>query len=101
MSKDPKDCQNMQDVRAGIDATDKDIIDLLVLRAAYIDRASEIKQRDGLPARISDRVEQVVGNVKTHADARGLSPDLAETLWRQLIEWSIAREEKVLGSDPN
>ena len=89
----------MQDVRAGIDATDSDIIDLLVLRATYIDRASAIKQRDGLPARISDRVEQVVSNVKHHAADRGLSPDLAETLWRQLIEWSIAREEKVLGSD--
>ena len=33
----------------------------------------------------------------TAAEGQGLDPDLIETLWRQLIDWSIRREEQVLG----
>jgi isochorismate pyruvate lyase len=41
----------------------------------------------------------VVGNVRRHAIAHGLPPELVEKLWRRLIDWSIAREESVLGPD--
>jgi hypothetical protein len=46
-----------------------------------------------------DRVEEVVGNVRRHAEVYGLPPDLVEKLWRRLIDWSIAREESKLGPD--
>ena len=52
-----------------------------------------------LPARIDARVEQVVQNVRRHAETYGLPPDLVEKLWRRLIDWSIAREESRLGPD--
>ena len=70
---------------------------LLAERAGYIDRAAEIKAAAGLPARIDARVEEVVAGVRARADAAGLSPDLAESLWRRLIDWSIDREEQRLG----
>ncbi len=38
-------------------------------------------------------------NVRAHAVAHKLSPDLVEKLWRRLIDWSIAREESALGPD--
>jgi len=41
----------------------------------------------------------VVANVRAHALAYGLPPDLVEKLWRRLIDWSIAREESRLGPD--
>ncbi len=97
--KRPADCETMQDIRAEIDRLDAALIALLVERAGYIDRAALVKAGAGLPARIDARVEQVVANVRAEAVAQGLSPDLAETLWRQLIDWSIAREETVLGAD--
>ena len=97
--KRPADCETMQDIRAEIDRIDVALISLLAERAGYIDRAAQVKTVVGLPARTVDRVEQVVANVRAEADARGLAPDLAEVLWRQLIEWSIAREEIVLGAD--
>lgn len=97
--KRPADCMTMQDIRAEIDRLDVALIGLLVERVGYIDRAAQVKTEIGLPARITDRVEQVVANVCAEADAQGLAPDLAETLWRQLIDWSIAREETVLGAD--
>jgi isochorismate pyruvate lyase len=95
--KQPKDCRDMAEVRAGIDRLDAELVQLLARRAGYIDRAAQIKAGVGLPARIGARVEEVVANVRGLAQANGLDPDLAETLWRQLIEWSITREEAVLG----
>lgn len=93
----PEDCNSMAELRAAIDQLDQDLIDLLAQRARYIDRATELKPAEALPARISSRVEKVVDNVRSAAHARALDPDLAEALWRPLIEWSIRREEKILG----
>lgn len=93
----PADCHSMTELRAEIDRLDRALIALLVERAGYIDRAVELKPAEGLPARIEPRVAEVLANVRKQAQAGGLDPDLAEALWTQIIEWSIAREERVLG----
>ena len=93
------ECKTMAHVRAEIDRVDAALVALLAERATYIDRASELKPALGLPARIEDRVEDVVAKVRASATAKRLDPDLAEALWRRLIDWSIAREEKVIGKD--
>jgi isochorismate pyruvate lyase len=89
----------MRELRVQIDRLDRQLIELLVTRAGYIDRASELKPGEGLPARIPDRVEDVVQKVRASSTEMGMDPDLAETLWRSLIDWSIAREERVLGPE--
>lgn len=98
--KAPQDCQNMADIRAEIDRLDAGLMDMLAQRAAYIDCAAQIKLRDGLPARLTDRVAQVLDNVARHAARAGLEPAPYVEMWRGLIEWSIAREEKTLGKGP-
>ncbi len=95
----PQDCETMQDLRVQIDMLDRQLIEMLVTRAKYIDRASQLKPGEGLPARIPDRVEEVVQRVRASSDQLGMDPDLAEKLWRILIDWSIAREERVIGPD--
>lgn len=95
----PSQCNTMADVRAEIDRIDARLVGLLAERAAYIDRAAELKPALGLPARIDDRVEEVVEKVRARAIAEAFDPDLAEALWRQLIDWSIAREEAKIGPD--
>lgn len=97
--KAPADCHSMQDLRVQIDALDAEIVAKLMARAGYIDRAVVLKQSENMPARINDRVEDVVAKVRARAVAEGLDPALVEDLWRRLIEWSIAREEQVLGPD--
>ena len=94
-----KDCTSMTEIRAEIDRLDEALVKLFAERAGYIDRAAEIKAVVDLPARIEARVEEVVANVRRHAVAEGLPPDLVEKLWRRLIDWSIAREESRLGPD--
>ena len=95
----PEDCTDMAQIRAEIDRLDDDLVRLFAERAGYIDRAAQIKAGVDLPARIDSRVEEVVQNVRRHAEAYGLPPDLVEKLWRRLIDWSIAREESHLGPD--
>lgn len=97
--KQPGDCTTMAELRVEIDRLDHDLVQLFAQRATYIDRAAQIKAVADLPARIDNRVEQVVQNVRHHAETYGLPPDLVEKLWRRLIDWSIAREESRLGPD--
>jgi isochorismate pyruvate lyase len=86
----------MVELRSAIDELDGSIIQLLATRATYIDRAAELKSVNGLPANIPTRVEEVVAKVKANAAREGFDADLAEQIWRQLISWSIAREERKL-----
>lgn len=90
---------DMATLRAHIDALDERLVALLAERHALIDRAARIKAREGLPARIDARVEEVVGNVGRHAEARGLDRALIEALWRQVIEAAIAQEDRHLSKD--
>lgn len=100
--KTPADCTTMVELRAEIDRLDVELVALFAQRVGYIDRAAQIKAEVGLPARIGSRVEEVVSNVRRHAEAHGLPPDKLEKLWRRLIDWSIEREEDSLGKDlPN
>ena len=94
----PDDCRTMAELRRQIDAIDIELITLLVTRSRYIDRAVDLKTIEGLPARTTERVAEVLDNVGATASEKGLDPDLARRLWTELIEWSIQRESRVLGA---
>ncbi len=90
----------MHDLRARIDALDARLIALLAERSALIDEAAWIKSREHLPARIDSRVEEVAANARRLAGPAGLDPDLAEGLWRLMMEHFIAQEDRVLSARP-
>lgn len=87
---------DMPALRAEIDALDRQLILLLARRRDLIARAAQIKSGIGWPARIDDRVEEVVDNARRNAVKEGLDPDLIERIWRDLIEAAIAQEERHL-----
>ncbi len=93
----PEECRSMGELRDQMDRVDRQLIGMLAQRASYIDGAAELKPGEGLPAGSPTRVEEVVSNVRAGAGEAGFDPDLAEQLWRILIDWSIAREEQVIG----
>ncbi|SFT79430.1 chorismate mutase [Sedimentitalea nanhaiensis] len=95
-AQSPADCADMGSVRAQIDRLDADLVQLLAQRAGYIDRAAELKAANGWPARIPERVEQVIANARAAAGQAGLDPALAEALWQVLVEWSIVREARTI-----
>jgi isochorismate pyruvate lyase len=88
----------MAELRIVIDDLDTRLVGLLALRSDCIDRAVELKHSEGLPARIDARIEEVVANTRRTARDVGLDPDLAERLWREIIGWSVAREERAFAA---
>ena len=98
--KSPADCADMTDIRAGIDAVDRELIALFAARSAYIARAAEIKKAAGIPANVPSRVADVLAKIRAAATKAGLDPDLYAAMWQKLIDASIAAEERHLsGSD--
>lgn len=91
MAKAPKDCQTMVDVRAGVDAIDRELVRLLVVRQGYMDAAARIKPNRAA-VYDADRIEDVVSKVLAEGRRQGLSPQIAEPVWRKLIERCIAHE---------
>lgn len=83
-------------LRRRIDALDARLVALLAERTRLIDRAAQIKLAAGLPARIDARVEEVAANVRRLAADEGADPDLAEAVWRLMMQHFIEREARVL-----
>ncbi len=90
----PADCTTMAEVRQGVDALDRALVAMLVERQGYMDAAARIKQ-DRDTVRDNARVEDVVAKVKAEARKLGLSEDIAEPVWRTLVERCIAYEFEV------
>ena len=92
----PADCNDMDELRRQIYKLDVKIIELLAHRSEFIDRATELKSSNGMPARIHERIEKVVSNARSAALELDMDSDLVEKIWRILIDWSIQREAKTI-----
>lgn len=86
-----KTCQTMTDVRYEVDRLDEALVRLLVERQSYMDAAARIKG-DRHAVHDRPRIEDVIAKVLATAKAEGLSPAIAEPVWRKLIERCIAYE---------
>jgi len=87
----PERCTNMGEVRDQIDRLDRALVKLLSERQRYIERAAEIKP-DRDTVRDEARIADVLAKVLAEAGKAGLRADIAEPVWRTLIERSIAHE---------
>ena len=88
---DPEACTTMTDVRAGVDAIDREIVALLKRRFGYMDAAARIKpDRDAV--RDEARKADVHAKVAAEAERLGLSADRLHAVWEELMEQSIAHE---------
>ena len=88
---DPAECQTMAQVRQGVDALDRALVALIAERQRYMDAAARIKpDRDAVFDQA--RIDDVVAKVLKAAEAHGLSPDIAEPVWRLMIDRCIAHE---------
>jgi isochorismate pyruvate lyase len=86
-----QNCGSMTELRQAIDVLDARLVALLAVRQAYIERAAQLKTgRDQV--RDPERIEDVVSKVVAEGRKAGLSADIAEPVWRTLIEASIRHE---------
>ena len=92
--KPAAECQTMVEVREGVDAIDRALVDLLAQRFGFMDAAARIKPTRDV-VRDEGRKAQVIANAAAAARAAGLPDGLAESLWETLVEASIAYELSV------
>ncbi|WP_026412922.1 chorismate mutase [Actinomadura oligospora] len=78
------DPTSLVEVRARIDALDGDLVRLLAERQALVRRAAAFKI-DEQAVRAPGRVEQVVQAARERAAGAGLSPSVADAVWRAMI----------------
>lgn len=86
-----KTCADMAEVRAEIDAIDRELVAILADRLHFIAEAARIKPRRD-QVRDEDRVDDVLAKVRAEAARQGIDPDLIAGVFRELVERSIAHE---------
>ncbi len=89
--KAPEDCRDMLDVRAGVDATDRELVELLDRRFGYMRAAARIKQSRET-VRDEERKASVINAAVAEAERRGIPGDVIADVWERLVEGSIAYE---------
>ena len=87
----PESAATMAEVREGVDALDRALVVLIAERQRYMDAAARIKP-DRSVVHDDARIEDVVSKVLAAAGPAGLSPAIAEPVWRTLIDRCIAHE---------
>lgn len=90
------ECQTKEEVRSEIDRIDTVLVAVLAERFGYVRRMAELK-RSPSDAYDEDRIEAVLNLVRRESEKQGLDVELAESLWRRLIDWNIAYEERSIG----
>lgn len=87
----PEACATMAEVRRGVDALDREIVNRLAERFRYMDAAARIKpEREAV--RDEARKAEVLRNVSAHAREDGAPEAAIAELYDRLIEASIAYE---------
>lgn len=87
----PEECSDMREVRAGVDATDREIMALLDRRFGYMRAAARIKT-DRNVVRDEARKAEVIANATAEAEDRMLPVAAIGEIWEMLVETSIAYE---------
>jgi isochorismate pyruvate lyase len=95
--RQPDECESMDQVRVEIDRIDGALVDLVAERFGYVERAWQLKSRPE-EATVPWRIQQVIDRVRAKAKDKGVPPELAEALWRQMIGWFIQYEEEKLSA---
>ncbi len=87
----PESYGTMEQVRAGVDMIDRQLVALLAERFAHMRAAARIKADRGA-VRDEARKAQVIANARREAEQLGVPADVVASLWDQLVEASIAYE---------
>jgi isochorismate pyruvate lyase len=89
--KSPEECQNMTEIRSEIDNLDRQVIQLLGQRFAYVKAAAQFKT-DATSVKAPERFQSMLQQRRIWAEVEGLNPDAIEKLYRDLVNHFIQEE---------
>ncbi|MES1951708.1 isochorismate-pyruvate lyase [Salinisphaera sp. S4-8] len=91
--RQPEECSDMSEIRAEIDALDKQVVALLGRRYEYVQAAARFK-KDEEAVRAPERFRQVLEQRRQWATEVGLNADAIEKLYRDLVLHFIEEEKR-------
>jgi len=83
----------MEDIRAEIDIMDQQIIKLLAQRFDYVKAAAKFKTSPDA-VRAKARFDAMIQTRRQWASENGLSPDVIENIYTELVNYFISEEMK-------
>ena len=86
-------CSTLDEVRKEIDRIDSVMVELLVEWISYVLQAARFKDSKSA-VRVPDRIETIIEKVRGYAEQLDSDPAYVESLFRYLIEQSIAKESQ-------
>lgn len=90
---------SIEEVRAAIDAVDRDIVAALGLRAQYVKAITRFKKTEQ-DVRAPARRSQVLAARRAWAEEVSMDPDIVERIYTLLIDHFVAEEMKDLRLAP-
>lgn len=91
--KSAAQCGSLDEVRAAIDRIDEEIISLMGRRADYVQAAARFKNQESEIA-APERFAAMLQARRAWAEREGLSPDVIENIYRELVRYFIDREKE-------
>jgi isochorismate pyruvate lyase len=89
----PAECAGLEEIRAGMDAIDREMVALIAERVEYVRAAAKFKTSSANVA-APDRVAAVLKTRREWAEAVGLDGDVIEGLYRELVRYCVSEEHK-------
>lgn len=86
-------CENLQEVRQEIDAIDQAIIRLLGQRYEYVQAAAKFKL-SAQHVSAEERVKAMMSQRRKWAEESGISPEIVEKIYTELVQYFIQEEMK-------
>jgi len=83
----------MEEIRAGMDAIDRQMIVLIAERVKYVRTAAKFKTSSASVA-APERVAAVLKTRREWAEATGLDGAVIEGLYRELVRYCVSEEHK-------
>ncbi|MBI4422244.1 MAG: chorismate mutase [Elusimicrobia bacterium] len=77
--------KKLQDIRAGIDATDNELVRLLAQRRALSIRLAKVKKALDLPIYDRTREQGLIDRVKRWGAGHGLNEEFVEVVFRLIV----------------
>jgi chorismate mutase/prephenate dehydrogenase len=84
----------LDELRQHLTELDEQLLTLVARRQALSEQVAAVKRSSGRPTRDFGREREVILRGRSVAQRLGVSPDLAETLLRQLIQSSLTTQEQ-------
>ena len=85
--------KTLEEIRAGMDAIDRQIVALIAERVEHVREAAKLKTSSASVA-APDRVAAVLKTRREWAEAAGLDGDVIEGLYRELVRYCVSEEHK-------